>query len=228
MNVIQKEAPERQEIEALLPWHATGTLSRRDSLRVEQALASDRDLARHYDCVREELNETIHLNESLGAPSARAMERLFAAIEAEAPAPRKSTFDIAGRISEFLASFSPRTLAWSAAAAAVAILVQAAVLTSVVIKDESGQNYSVASSSTGDGRTAVVRFAPQASVADITKFLDAHKAAVVNGPDMQRGGLYTIRLASTGQPKADRIDMIKTVQRMQSESKIVEFIATKD
>ena len=33
MNVIQKEAPERQEIEALLPWHATGTLSRRDSLR---------------------------------------------------------------------------------------------------------------------------------------------------------------------------------------------------
>jgi len=225
MNVIQKEAPERQEIEALLPWHATGTLSRRDSMRVEQALANDRDLARHYDCVREELNETIHLNESLGAPSARAMERLFAAIEAEAPAPRKSTFDIAGRISEFLGSFSPRTLAWSAAAAAVAIVVQAAVLTGVVIKDEGGQNYVVASHSVGDGRTALVRFAPQASVADITKFLDAHKAALVAGPDMQRGGLYTIRLAASGQPKAE---MIKTVQRMQAESKVVEFIATQE
>jgi anti-sigma-K factor RskA len=225
MNVIQKEAPERQEIEALLPWHATGTLSRRDSLRVEQALASDRDLARHYDCVREELNETIHLNESLGAPSARAMERLFAAIEAEAPAARKSTFDFAGRISEFLAGFSPRTLAWSAAAAAVAIVVQAAVLTSVVIKDESGQNFGLASQPTTDGTVALVRFAPQASVAEITKFLDAHKAVLTGGPDMQKGGLYKMRLAVSGLPKAE---MIKLVQRMQAESKLVEFIATQE
>jgi hypothetical protein len=58
-------------------------LSRRDANRVEQALAGDRELARQYDLVREELVETIHLNETLGAPSARAMERLFAAINAE-------------------------------------------------------------------------------------------------------------------------------------------------
>ena len=44
MNMINKE-PERHEIEALLPWHATGTLSRRDADRVEQALAGDRELA---------------------------------------------------------------------------------------------------------------------------------------------------------------------------------------
>ena len=82
MNAINKE-PERHEIEALLPWHAAGTLSRRDADRVEQALAGDRELARRYDLVREELAETIHLNETLGAPSARAMEKLFAAIDAE-------------------------------------------------------------------------------------------------------------------------------------------------
>ncbi len=88
MNAISKE-PEHQEIEALLPWHAAGTLSRRDANGVEQALADDRELARQYDLVREELIETIHLNETLGAPSARAMERLFAAIDAEeARAPR--------------------------------------------------------------------------------------------------------------------------------------------
>jgi hypothetical protein len=74
---------ERHEIEALLPWHAAGTLSRRDADRVEQALADDCKLARRYDLVRQELAETIHLNETLGAPSARAMEKLFAAIEAE-------------------------------------------------------------------------------------------------------------------------------------------------
>jgi anti-sigma-K factor RskA len=223
MNVIQKEAPERQEIESLLPWHAAGTLSRRDAQRCEQALASDQDLARHYQAVREELHETIHLNESLGAPSARAMERLFAAIEAEAPAPRKATFDLAGRLSEFLSGFSPRALAWSAAVAAVAIVLEAAVLTSVVIKDQAGQNYAVASQATSDGTLAVVRFAPQASVSDISKFLDVHKAVMVDGPDMKKGGLYKIRLAVTGLPRAE---LIKLVQRMQAESKIVEFIAT--
>ena len=81
---------ERHEIEALLPWHAAGTLSRRDADRVEQALAGDCELARRYDLVRQELAETIHLNEALGAPSARAMEKLFAAIDAEeAGAPRR-------------------------------------------------------------------------------------------------------------------------------------------
>jgi hypothetical protein len=60
MNMIYKET-ERHEIEALLPWHAAGTLSRRDADRVEQALAADRELARRYDLVRQELAETIHL-----------------------------------------------------------------------------------------------------------------------------------------------------------------------
>jgi hypothetical protein len=82
MNMIDEE-PERHEIEALLPWYAAGTLSRRDADLVERALARDSELARRYDLVREELTETIHLNEALGAPSARAMEKLFAAINAE-------------------------------------------------------------------------------------------------------------------------------------------------
>jgi hypothetical protein len=74
---------ERHEIKALLPWHAAGTLSRHDADRVEQALVGDCELARRYDLVRQELAETIHLNEMLGAPSARAMKKLFAAIDAE-------------------------------------------------------------------------------------------------------------------------------------------------
>jgi hypothetical protein len=91
MDMINKER-ERQEIESLLPWHAAGTLSRGDADRVERALADDRELAQRYELVREELAETIHLNEALGAPSARAMEKLFAAIDAEdahAPCPQR-------------------------------------------------------------------------------------------------------------------------------------------
>src|SRR5262245_53017999 len=81
MMAINKQ-PGRHEIEELLPWHAAGTLNRRDADRVEQALAGDRELARRYELVRQELAETIHLNETLGAPSVRAMEKLFAAIDA--------------------------------------------------------------------------------------------------------------------------------------------------
>ena len=89
MTAINKQRW-RHKIEELLPWHATGTLSRRDAARVEQALAGDRELARRYELVRQELAETTCLNETLGAPSARAMEKLFAAINAEeARAPRR-------------------------------------------------------------------------------------------------------------------------------------------
>src|SRR5690349_16982366 len=158
MHAISKE-PERHEIEALLPWHAAGTLSRRDADRVERALAGDRELSRRYDLVREELAETIHLNETLGAPSARAMEKLFAAIDAEeARSPRRQrSFDFAARISEFLSSFTPRTLAWSATAAAVAILVQAAVITGVVVKDNVPGNFEVANKITEGGSYLAVR-----------------------------------------------------------------------
>jgi hypothetical protein len=82
LNMINKEQ-ERHEIESLLPWHAAGTLDRSEAERVERALAEDSELAQRYEFVREELGVTIQLNESLGGPSARAMEKLFAAIDAE-------------------------------------------------------------------------------------------------------------------------------------------------
>ena len=71
------------DVEMLLPWHAAGTLNARDARRVEEALARDPELAKQYAVIREEYAETIHLNESLGAPSARAMQKLFAAIDGE-------------------------------------------------------------------------------------------------------------------------------------------------
>ena len=41
--MMTKNETERRDIEALLPWHAAGTLSRRDAQRVEAALQQDRD-----------------------------------------------------------------------------------------------------------------------------------------------------------------------------------------
>jgi anti-sigma-K factor RskA len=171
MNAINEE-PEHRGIEALLPWHAAGTLSRRHANRVEQALAGDRELARQYNLVREELIETIHLNETLRPPSARAMERLLAAIDAEEgrAARHPRWFDLGSRISEFLSSLTPRTLAWSATAAAVAILVQAAVIAAVVVKEQGSPSGPELASAPNEGSYAVVRFAPQATANDIRTF----------------------------------------------------------
>lgn len=224
MMSLNREAPERQDIEALLPWHAAGTLSRRDSDRVERALASDRELARRYELVREELNETIHLNETLGAPSARAMDKLFAAIDAEAPVAKKSSFNFTARIVEFVSSFSPRTVAYAGVAAALALVVQAAVLTTtVVVRDQNTPaGHILQNDPTLSNQRAVVRFTANATLADVTRFLDVNKAALVQGPI--RGGMYEIQLATS--PMSD-IDFTRAIQRLRAETRIVEFIAPK-
>jgi hypothetical protein len=82
LQMITKER-KRYEIESLLPWHATGMLSHCDAQRVEQALAEDGVLAQRYELILKELAATNHLNNTLGSPSVRAMEKLFAAIDAE-------------------------------------------------------------------------------------------------------------------------------------------------
>jgi hypothetical protein len=222
MNAMKQEAPERQEIEELLPWHAAGTLSRRDAQRVEDALANDPELARRYALVREELGETIHLNETLGAPSARALEKLFAKIDAEPERRQAVSLNLGSRIGEFFASLSPRTLAWSASAAAIAILLQAGLLADIMLK-ETKTGYETASAPTTDpgvGAFTLIRFAPQASSDDITKFLEANKLSIAAGP--MAGGLYKVRVAVTGIPKGELANIVKKLQQ----DKVVGFIAT--
>src|SRR6478736_7441431 len=114
MAMSKKMLDEPSEIEMLLPWHAAGTLNARDARRVEEALVRDPELARQYAVIREEYAETIHLNESLGPPSARAMQKLFAAIDEEPERKPSVSSAFSARISEFFARLSPRTLAWSA------------------------------------------------------------------------------------------------------------------
>jgi anti-sigma factor RsiW len=221
MTTTNKET--HSDIEDLLPWHAAGTLSRRDAQRVEEALANDPELARRFALVREELGETILLNETLGAPSAHAMEKLFAKIDAEPARKPAASLNLGARIAEFFASLTPRTLAWSASAAAIAILLQAGLIASIVIKEKSAEGYETASAPStnpGVGAFTIIRFAPQASSDDITKFLEANKLQIAAGP--MSGGLYKVRVAVTGLPKAELAQVVKKLQ----EDKIVSFIAT--
>jgi anti-sigma-K factor RskA len=216
-----KDALEREEIELLLPWHAAGTLGRRDAQRVEQALAQDGDLARQYALVREELAETIHLNETLGAPSARAMERLLAGIEAESGAVRQGrSFSFSTWISERLSSLAPRTLAWSAVGAALAITLQAGLLASMYVgTTRSGPE--LASVSSPSSSFVRVRFVPTATAADITQFLKTNKLTLVDGP--AAGEFYRVRVADAPLPKEE---VGKIAAKLREQSGIVGFVAT--
>ncbi len=133
---------EREQLEALLPWHAARTLSPAEAKRVEEALASDQELARHFAFVREEMAETVAVNEALGTPSARALDKLLAAIDADqARFPRAA---LGGILARFLARLSPRTLAWSAAIAGLVIVLEAGAIATFLI-GQRGVTYETAS-----------------------------------------------------------------------------------
>lgn len=210
---------EPSEIEMLLPWHAAGTLNARDSRRVDDALARDPELVRQYAAIREEYAETIHLNESLGAPSARAMQKLFAAIDGEPARTPSASLDISARIAEFFAGLSPRTLAWSASLGALALLLQAGVIGAVLVKNQTS-SFQTASLSTNEPVTrdlgaaapphALVRFAPDARVADITALLDSYQASIVDGA---KGGMFRLQFGNRSMSKDEVAALMSRLQR---------------
>ena len=220
---------EPSEIEMLLPWHAAGTLNPRDARRVEEALARDPELARQYAAIREEYAETIDLNESLGAPSARAMRKLFAAIDAEPAHVPQASFNVASRFAAFFASLSPRTLAWSAGLAALALLLQAGVIGAVLMKNQSA-TYQTASLSTNEPITrelgagapprALVRFAPDARIVDITALLDHYHASIIDGA---KGGMFRLQF---GDKAMSREEVASLMNRLQGEKIIALAVAT--
>jgi hypothetical protein len=224
----------RDDLEALLPWHAAGTLNARDADEVEQALAGDAELARRFAIAREEMTETILLNEALGAPSARVMENLFKAIDKERKAARAPA--VASGLSAWLADlFTPRTLAWAGSAAAVIILLQVGVIAKLVLQDQGGgatiETTSTFETASAPGQTrgleigafALVRFAPQASIADITRFLDTRGAQIVEGPRPGGpGGMYRVRISDR---RLLSSELEQAVKEFQSASALVSFAA---
>ena len=135
MNAAKQSEP--SEIELLLPWYAAGTLDARESQQVDRALASDPELAARYEWVRAELEQETNVSEAAGEPSARDVKTLFAKIDALPAQKSRASIDIGARIAEFLAALSPRTLAWSAMAAALAIVLQAGFLAGFVLNEKS-------------------------------------------------------------------------------------------
>jgi hypothetical protein len=213
--------PEPDELEMLLPWHAAGTLNARDARRVDEALAREPELAKQYAA-------TIHLNESLGAPSARAMRKLFAAIDGEPARKPSVSLNISARIVEFFAKLSPATLAWSASIGALALLLQAGVIGAVLVKNQTA-SFQTASLSTNEPITrasipqapprALVRFAPAARVADITALLDSYQASITDAT----GGMFRLQFGDKAMTKDEIAGLMN---RLQNEKIVSLAVAT--
>jgi anti-sigma-K factor RskA len=223
MSTAKQSEP--SEIELLLPWYAAGTLDARESQQVESALASDPELAARYEWVRAELEQETHVSEAAGAPSARDVKTLFAKIDALPAQKSRASIDIGARIAEFLAALSPRTLAWSAMAAALAIVLQAGFLAGFVLKEKSPGGYETASApanAQSDGAYVLIRFKPETTATDIANFLDSNKFSIVAGPSV--GQLFRVRVAPNKLAKEDLMRVVTTLQGV----KVIDFIALTD
>src|SRR5262249_52119595 len=140
---------------------------------------------------------------------------------ARAPAARSG---LGGWLADLL---TPRALAFAAGAAVVVIMLQAGVIAELALRDrtDTGSSFETASAPPAAtrgfdiGSFGLVRFGPQASIADISRFLDSRDAAIVDGPRPGgAGGMYRVRIARTyvGKDQLERL-----VKEFQSASNLV-------
>jgi hypothetical protein len=196
---------EREEIELLLPWYATGKLNSADAERVGNYLDTHPELASQIELIREELDGTIVVNEALGTPSAGALDRLVARIEAQY-GPQSQNIGqnaLMAWFSGLAAAFQAPAVRYAGIAAAVLIAVQAVVIGTQLtgggsqFETASAPPEAVIAGKTGvTGTRFLIAFEPDAKAGDITKLLEDINATIISGPRGQ--GLYEVYV-----PKAD-------------------------
>lgn len=207
----------------LLPWYAIGRLTPADTARIDAALKGEPELSRRLDLVRDELAETIRVNEGLGAPSPHVIEQLFAKIDAE---PRRSPASPSGfavRLSEWLSGLAPRTLALATIAGGFVLLAQAGIIGSLLLTDETPASYTTASYTrfeAQDGAFVLVGFSETATAARVLEFLKSNNATIVDGP--RAGGLFKLKVSAE---KLPREEVDKIAQRLRGDTALVRLVA---
>ncbi len=214
--------PKRAELELLLPFYATGRISAADKARVEAALAADAELALRLDIIRDDMAETTLLNESLGAPSPRVLDRLMAGVEAE---PRRQGLLASAKggfmtwLGQVMAAQPPRRLAYAGAAACALIALQGVALTGILLREQTGFETASTAPQSSE-RYVLLSFATDARAGDIASFFKRYEASVVDGP--RANGYFKVRVGDASLTQA-QVDAIAT--RMKAEAAIVRFVA---
>ncbi|MDP3408475.1 anti-sigma factor [Bosea sp. (in: a-proteobacteria)] len=213
---------QRAELEQLLPFYANGRISASDKARIDAALATDAELALRLEIIRDDMAETTLLNESLGAPSPRVLDRLMAGIEAE---PRRAGLLATAKggfmtwFGGLLAAQPPRRLAYAGAAACALIAIQGVALTGIALRESTGFETASAPARSSE-RYVLLSFASDARAGDIASFFKRFDASVVDGP--RANGYFKVRVGDATLTQA-QVDAIAA--RMKSEAAIVRFVA---
>lgn len=232
MNETTDRQAERREIEQLLPWYVADTLDRAEHERVADYIRQHPEISSQLELVRDELDETISINESLGAPSAGALDRLMTSVAAE-PKPgatmrkaaRKLEQGFWQKLDDFLIALTPNTRRLATVTAALLIVAQAALLGVIYSRNlpgtPAGVTYETATgpeAAATRGTFAIVKFADGATSGAINSLLTGMGAKIVDGP--KPGGIYRIRLSSN-QLKPD--DQAATLEKLRSNQAVVVF-----
>jgi hypothetical protein len=135
---------------------------------------------------------------------------------------RKSpaAFDLGHRVarleSSLESSLGRGTVVWLIGAAVLAIIVQATLTT---VRFAQQQTVYQTASAPAEVAMVAVRFAPQASMADVGKFLDAYAASFADGP--RSGDLYRLRIGEATLPP----DELTRVAGRMAHEKVIAFAA---
>ncbi|HLH94472.1 MAG TPA: hypothetical protein VKW08_05075 [Xanthobacteraceae bacterium] len=131
--------------------------------------------------------------------------------------PRKThgRFGLGHHMAKLEASLSRGSVVWLIAAAVLAITVPA--ITAIRIAEEHG-TYQTASAPT-EGAFVAVRFAAQANMADVSKFLSAYHASVAGGP--RSGNLYRLRVGDGDLAQ----EQVANIASRMAQERVIEFAA---
>lgn len=177
----------RDEMESLLPFYLNGTLQGDDLARLEAWLDQDPAGAEALAEAELEFAASLEANEAL-RPRSDALSRFSAALEREAPAPRQ-------RVSLFSAAANwlraaPPALAWTAAAAMLALVAIQAVTGDYTGDD--GPRVAGAGDSASTLPFALIAFKADASVESVAAILSETGATIVDGP--KPGGFFRVAI----------------------------------
>ena len=216
-----------EDIEMMLPWYITGTLSEKERVRVDRYIADHPEMARQLELVREELDAAIALNEEESNPvRSGALDRLLTRIDAE-DGPERATLGggILGRLTGWLPAFEMPALRLAAAGAAIVIVAQAVIIGSMM----SGTAPSIGEYETASGPAEVaedsgarllIAFSGEATAGQITALLEEIDASIINGP--WAGGFFEIRIEGSGLTAGKAGALVSDLEKR---SAIVKFVS---
>jgi hypothetical protein len=211
------DSARRDEVEMMLPFYVTGQLDHTEANEIDDYLKHHSDVVRQLDLIRAERESTAASNAIYASRPAPSFDRVAAMIGKAPAQPAGSPIDWVKRL--FAMPSSP-ALGFVGAAAAIVILLQAAIIGTLVVAQYSGIFNTAGGNETVDaGTTVFVRFADDASAAAIADVLSGLGVKIIDGP---RGGkLFTARLGPKTMNESERERLIAALK---ARSDVIVFV----